>query len=161
MRLVLPVALSALSIKALTVLAVTSTPDIIQSAGGWIAFLLAALAAGFERYNSKKITDRTSAEKQIVSEATAWKSSSELHERMSKDFRGLLETERTDHQKTRDYWHEKSNKFQSDLAKCNEDCIKLQGRTDISRVETLLLAQGQHMATIADGIRELLANSKS
>lgn len=160
MRILIPLALTGLSIKALAVLAVTSTPDIIQSAGGWIAFMLAAIAAGFERYRSGKVQDKTAEEKQVVSEATAWKSRSELYEGMTKDFRALLDTERSDHQKTRDYWHEKSNKFQADLSKCNEDCLKLQGRTDISKVETLLLEQGRHMSTIADGIRELLANSK-
>lgn len=160
MRILLPLALTGLSLKAISVLAVTSTPDLIQSAGGWIAFLLAACAAGFERYNSKKITDKTQEEKQVVSEAQAWKSRSEVHESMAKDFRNLLETERKDHQNTREYWHGKATTFQSDLAKCNEDCVKLQGRTDISRVETLLLEQGRHMSTIADGIRELLANSK-
>lgn len=160
MRILLPFALFLLSLKALLVLAVTSTPDLIQSAGGWIAFLLAALAAGFERYRSGKVQDKTAEEKQVVSEAQAWKSRSELYEGMTKDFRALLETERADHQKTRDYWHEKSNKFQSDLAKCNEDCLKLQGRTDITKVENLMLEQGKDLRTIAEGIRELLTNSK-
>lgn len=160
MRSLVPLALAGLSIKAVSVLATTSTPDIIQSAGGWVAFLIAAGAAGFERYNAKKVTDKTEAEKQVVSSAQAWKSSSELYEGMAKDYRSLLETERSDHQKTRDYWHEKATGFQHDLSKCNEECLKLQGRTDITRVETLLLDQGRHMATVADGIRELLANSK-
>lgn len=134
-----------------------TTPD------QWFAYTaatVAAVAAALERYKASKATTKTDQEKAIVSEAKAWKERAELMEKMSNDYHTLLEKEYAAHQATRQFHHDKANEFQAKLDKCVERCSELQAKTDITKVETLLLQQGDSLKTMAEGIRELLVHSK-
>jgi hypothetical protein len=122
------------------------SPDQIAA---YTTSVLFGAAAAFERYKSSRVTKKTEAEAAVVSDAKRQEERGNLMAKMADDYKALLEKEYTAHQATRDYWHEKANDFQKQLAKCNEDCAALQMKTDLSTVQVSLL-------TIAKGVEELL-----
>lgn len=149
---------------------VANSPDL-----AWVAAAVAATAAGIERWRASKVTAKTAQEKEVVADAKAQEARGNLYAKMSEEYKGLLEKEYIAHQVTRDYHHTKANEFQAELCKCNERCTELQSKTDITKIELILIEQGKRMIemieekksqgkallVLTESIRELLAASKS
>lgn len=115
-----------------------------------------ALMAGFERFKALRTKKKTDQENAVVSDAKRLEERANLMAKMADDYKLLLEKEYTAHQATRDYWHAKANDFQAELAKCNENCADLKSKTDISKIEHLILEQYKILQPIAQGINKLL-----
>lgn len=133
----------------------TITPDQCFAYG---VALVTSIGAGLERWRASKATQRTAIEKEVVSDAKRQEERGNLMAKMADDYKLLLEKEYTAHQATREFHHHKASEDQAKLDKCFERCQELQEKTDLSKIEALLLEQGQTLKTVADGIRELLVN---
>lgn len=131
------------------------TPDQIFA---YSAAAVAAFAAGIERWRASKVSQKTALEKEVVSDAKRQEERATLMAKMADDYKILLEKEYAAHEATRDFHHKKAKEDQATLLKCNERVQELQVKTDLSKIETLLLAQGQCLQTMAEGIRDLLKN---
>lgn len=131
----------------------TITSDQIFS---WSVSAVAVIAAGIERYRAGKVTQKTALEKEVVSDAKRQEERGNLMAKMADDYKVLLEKEYSAHQATRDFHHLKANEDQAKLAKCVERNQELQAKTDLSKIEVLLLAQGESLKAVAAGIQKLL-----
>lgn len=118
---------------------------------------VAAIAAGIERWRAGKITQKTAIEKEVVSDAKRQEERGTLMAKMADDYKALLEKEYAAHEATRNFHHAKAEKDQATLAKCNEHVAELQQKTDLSKIEMLLLAQGDSLRIVGEGIKELLS----
>lgn len=135
---------------------VANSPDL-----AWIAAAVAATAAGIERWRASKVVAKTAQEKEVVADAKAQEARGNLYAKMAEEYKSLLEKEYAAHEGTREYHHKKAKEDQALLLRCNEKCTELQAKTDVTKIEMLLLQQGESLKTLAEAIRELLATSKS
>lgn len=135
----------------------TATPDQLFAYG---VTAVACVAAGIERYRASRVAQKTALEKEVVSDAKRQEERGILMAKMADDYKLLLEKEYAAHNATRQFHHNKSNEDQAKLASCFERCSELQQKTDLSKIETLLLEQGASLRMVAEGIRELLTNSR-
>lgn len=137
------------------------TPDQIAAytTAAASAFVFGGMA-GYERFvnrkRAKKIEDKTDLEKQALSEALAFQRSADLMTQQAEVYRQLLEKEYAAHQVTREYHHGEAQKSQLKLSQCNELNQELRSRTDISRIEEILVTQTKAMQQMAEGIQDLL-----
>lgn len=134
----------------------TTTPEAFP----YIVSVVCAIAAGLERYRASKVATKTQQEKEVISQAKAQEERGNLYAKMANEYKDLLEKEYAAHEATRIYHHKKAGDDQAKLDRCFERCTELQAKTDITKIETLLLEQGKHLSTACDGIRELLTNCK-
>lgn len=131
----------------------TTTPDQLFAYG---VSIVACAAAGVERWRANRVTQKTAIEKEVVSDAKRQEERGILMAKMADDYKALLEKEYAAHQSTREFYHKKSSEDQAKLDLCVLRCQELQSKTDLSKVEHLLLEQGATLKTLAEGIRELL-----
>lgn len=117
---------------------------------------VACVAAGVERWKAGKVTQKSVLEKEVVSDAKRQEERGNLMAKMADDYKELLEKEYTAHQHTRDFYHNKSSEDQAKLAKCSERCLELQAKTDLSKIEELILDQSTALKIVAEGIQKLL-----
>lgn len=127
-----------------------------EQLGGYITAIAASLWALKERIQSQKVVNKTDAEKALVSEALMFKERGDLMLKQANEYKELLEKEYQAHEATREYHHGQATVAQQKLSECNEKCQELQTKTDISRVEEILLKQTTAMLEMSAGIKELL-----
>lgn len=124
-------------------------------------------AAGYERFINRRKVLKTEADQLQLSEAKAFKERGDLMLKQAEEYRTLLEKEYQAHQVTREFHHKQSTIAQQKLLECNEKCLELQTRTDLSRLEHLLAdqttafskmseVQSNALSQISLGIQELL-----
>jgi hypothetical protein len=96
--------------------------------------MLSTIAAGFERYRSTKKSNKSEIDAQSVSDSKMWQARGDTLAKMAEEYKEYFEKERAEHAKTRDYWHDKATTFQSDMAKCQEQIIRLESRPDLTEL---------------------------
>lgn len=129
------------------------TPDQLAA---YIVALLFAFAAGYERFINRKKAEKIEVNQTVLSEALAFKERGDLMLKQAEEYRGLLEQEYKAHQATREFHHTQSQLAQEKLSACNEKCLELQSRTDITRVEQNLTLLTVAMTRVGTGVEELL-----
>lgn len=127
-----------------------------EQVGAYATALLFACMAAYERFVNRKRAIKTEADQETLSEARAFKERGDLMLKQADEYRMLLEKEYSAHQKTREFHHDQATLVQEKLSKCNEHCLELQSRTDITKVEYLLVQQTAALTEIAAGIKQLL-----
>lgn len=105
-----------------------------QVVGAWCAAAIFAGQATFERYRATRKSNKVEVDTKSLSDAKMFEERGNLMARMYEETKVLFEKERAAHQITREYWHEKSNKFQADISRCQEQILELKGRPDLSDV---------------------------
>lgn len=129
------------------------TPDQVTA---YTTALVFGCAAAYERFVNRKKTEKTEQERTALSEALMFKERGDLMLKQVEEYKDLLEKEYTAHQATRDFHHAQATIAQLKLSECNEKCQELQTRTDLTRVEEILIRQSTAMTQMASGIQELL-----
>lgn len=132
-----------------------TTPTYDQLVLGGVA-VVSFCSAVFERFVNRKKSQKTEADQQLLEEAKVFKERGDLLLAQVAEYKKWYEDEKQAHQQTREYHHDQSAKAQEKLSRCNEKCQELQGRTDISRVEQLLVNQTTALMSIGAGVQKLL-----
>lgn len=123
------------------------------------AYMTAAafgIAAGYERFINRKRAQKQEVDQGVLAEALAFKERGDLMLKQANEYHDLLEKEYEAHQQTRKFHHDQATIAQEKLSKCNELCLDLQSRTDITRLEKLVLKQTDALEKMSQGITELL-----
>lgn len=124
--------------------------------GAWIVAAITSGMAVFERVKSSKVQKKTATEDETLSLAKASQERGNMLGKMAEEWKALLEQERLDHKKTRDYWHDENGKAQALLAAANLKVLELQDRPDLRDIIDALKMQGEAIKEQSEGIREIL-----
>lgn len=126
------------------------------SAGAWIVAAITSGMAVFERVKSSKVQKKTATEDETLSLAKASQERGNMMGKMAEEYKELLEQERSDHKKTRDYWHDENGKAQLLLSQANLKVLELQDRPDLRDIIDALKTQGEAIQKQSEGIKEIL-----
>lgn len=127
-----------------------------SNAAGWGTAFVAFSMAAFERIKSSKVQSKTVDETETLSLAKAAREKAELMFKMAEEYKALLEQERIDHKKTRDYWHAENGKSQDKLSAANLKVLELQDRPDLRDILSALKKQGEGIQEQGEGIKQIL-----
>lgn len=126
------------------------------SAGAWIVAAITSGMAVFEKIKSSKVQKKTAIEDETLSLAKASQERGNMMGKMAEEYKELLEQERSDHKKTRDYWHDENGKSQLLLSQANLKVLELQDRPDLRDIIDALKTQGEAIQKQSEGIKEIL-----
>lgn len=112
---------------------------------GWVAGAIGFCMAVYERLRTSKKQDKTEAEQELVSDAKRQQERANLLGKSADENLELFKKEQAEHQRTRDFWHEKSGEFQNTLSKCQDKLAEVSARPDYSEMLLLLKKQGEHI----------------
>lgn len=124
--------------------------------GAWIVAVITSAAAVFERTRSSKVQKRTEADDETLSLAKASQARGDMMGKIAEEYKELLEQERVEHKKTREYWHDENDKAQALVAASNLKVIELQDRPDLRDIIIALKTQGVAIHEQGEGIKEIL-----
>lgn len=150
----LPLLLLILFIKFMA-LAVPDTESLGQLAT-WVATIFVFGATVFEKIRTSKAREKVSQSSDLLSEAQMWRSKAEVMQKASTENFALYQAEREEHQKTREFWHNKSGEFQATLGKCQEQLQTANGRPDLSEILHRIEEQSRTQLEILGYIRTIV-----
>lgn len=127
---------------------------------GTVAFM-SMIGAGYERFRNRKKEIKTETEQALLSDAKTFRAQSDIFRKAAEDNALMYQKEREEHSKTRNYWHDQANKFNSTVLEHKELIAELQGRPDYSSILRLMEKQQEVTAHILVGIQELLTAFKA
>lgn len=103
-----------------------------------ITTVVAVAAAAYERFISQRKKKQTEAELALLSDAKLYQERATMLAKLADDNAQLFQAEHMDHQKTRDYWHNKATEFQGTLSACQEKLISYEARPDYSELAHMM-----------------------
>lgn len=129
------------------------TPELIIS---WIGIIVAGGAAGFERFRNKKKEDKTVEEQELISSAKLFQAQLQLYRTIADENKELYIKEKTDHNNTRTFYHDKLLIDQADRSKLEEKLISLEQKPDFTEMLVELKRHGDCLEPMSKGITEIL-----
>lgn len=112
--------------------------------------------AAWERYQASKQQKKIQTDQAVLSAAQSAQDQCALLLVQVENYKTMLLDEQEQHKKTRQFHHDQAGKAQELLAKCNETCQELKSKTDLSKLEEILIRQLNISTQMGDGITELL-----
>lgn len=118
------------------------------------------LAAIWERMQTnkakKKQVDKTEAEQTLLSDAKMHEERAKMFSDVAEQNKALYIAERNEHQKTREFWHEKASEFQTTLSNCQAKLAEFQAQPNFSEVVRYIQQQAETSVKILKGIEQIL-----
>lgn len=126
----------------------------------YIVAFLGLCGAVYERLKSERKKQRSEAETELIADSKMYRERADALRQTAEENMKLYQDEHTDHQKTRDYWHEQSNNFQATMAKCQEQIAEYKARPDLAQVMRHIESQSNLNTQMLSGIQQILEQLK-
>jgi hypothetical protein len=123
------------------------------------SYIVAAIALGaavFERLKASKKSAKTEAEQTLLSDAKMHEERAKMFQEVADQNKSLYIAEREEHQKTREYWHEKATEYQKTLSGCQERLAEFQAQPNFSEIVRFIQQQAETSTKILRGIEQVL-----
>lgn len=131
-----------------------------QIGNGVVTLFLAALVA-HEKWTNRNKTKKIEETQDSLAEAKVFKERGDMLLVQVEEYKTMLEKERMAHEASRKFHHDQATIAQEKMSACNDKCLELQARTDITRIETMLGEQTRSLVQIGSGIQKLLERGQT